>query len=183
MKQLQNAVDALDEKDPLVASLRAELQKARSKARVVPVEDRIKSTTAFLERAWKRESVARKELEVAQEDVRDGEARLERLRAEAVEDVCPPTVVESSVNEELERLRGLVAELMRPNSEGRSTTLSEPSRVANSDVVAHMNAELAALRKERDVLQALVQAHRNPDNSARRKQARTLGAPHSIWSP
>ena len=30
VKQLQNAIDALDEKDPLVASLRAELQKARS---------------------------------------------------------------------------------------------------------------------------------------------------------
>ena len=90
VKQLQNAIDALDEKDPLVASLRAELQKARSKARVVPVEDRIKSTTAFLERARKRESVARKELEVAQEDVRDGEARLERPRAEAAQDVCPP---------------------------------------------------------------------------------------------
>ena len=48
---------------------------------------------------------------------------------------------------------------------------------ANSDVVAHMNAELAALRQERDVLQASVQALRNPDNSARRKQARTLAAP------
>ena len=176
VKQLQNAIDALDEKDPLVASPRAELQKVRSKARVVPVEDRIQSTTAFLERARKRESVARKELEVAQEDVRDGEARLERLRAEAAQDVCPPTVVESSVNAELERLRGLVAEL-RANSEESSTTLSEPSRVANPDVVAHMNAELAALPQERDALQASVQALPNPDNSARRKQARTLAAP------
>ena len=76
------AIDAFDKKDPLVASLRVELHKARSKARVVPVEDRIKSTTAFFERAWKRESVARKD--------RDGEARLERLRAEAALDVCPP---------------------------------------------------------------------------------------------
>ena len=65
-----------------------------------------------------------------------------------------------SVNEELERLRGLVAELMPPNSEGKSTTLSEPSRVANADVVAHMNAELAALRQERDALQASMQALR-----------------------
>ena len=48
-KQLQNAINALDEKDPFVASTRSELQKARSKARLVPVEDRVKST-AFLAR-------------------------------------------------------------------------------------------------------------------------------------
>ena len=61
VKQLQNAIDALDEKDPLVASLRAELQKARSKARVVPVEDRIKSTTAFLEAGRSGERIGGKE--------------------------------------------------------------------------------------------------------------------------
>ena len=69
VKQPQNAIHALDEKDPFVASMRTELQKARSKGRLVPVEDRIKSTTAFFERARKRELAARKELEVAQEDI------------------------------------------------------------------------------------------------------------------
>ena len=108
VKQLQNAINALDEEDPSVASLRAELRNARSKARLVPVENRIKSTTAFLERAPKRESVARKELEVAQEDIRDGEARPERLQEEAAQDVNPPAVTGSSTNAELERLRGLV---------------------------------------------------------------------------
>ena len=129
VKQLQNAINALDEKDPFVASMRAELQKARSKARLVSVEDRIKPTTAFLER---------------EEDIRDGEARRERLREEFAQDVSPPTVTGTSTNAELERLRGLVAELTQANSERRSARVAHPEGVPDS------NAELVALRKERD---------------------------------
>ena len=102
VKQLHNAIDALDEKDPLVASLRAEMQKAHSKARVVPVEDRIKSTIGGKEgvggctrrRTGRRGPVGA---------VPGGGCSGSHSRR-------------TSVNAELERLRGLVVELTRPNS-------------------------------------------------------------------
>ena len=69
VKQLQKAVDVLDVKDPFVASLRAELQKARSKARVVPCRRPCQVPHSSLRegtevtRSWRP----------AQEDIRDGE--------------------------------------------------------------------------------------------------------------
>ena len=183
VKQLQNAID-----DPLVTSLRAELQKARSKARVVPVEDRIKSTTAFLGRARKR-GIGGREGVGGCTGGRPGEARLERHRAEAAQDVCPPTVVESSVNAELERLRGLVADLMRPNSEGRSTTLSEPGRNANSDVVRTHECRVGGTRRfraERTNSQASVQAaffHGIPTTVSEKKTTPHIGCPFTPFGP
>ena len=80
----------------------------------------------------------------------------------------PPTVTGTSTNAELERLRGLVvAELTQANCERRS------ARVVHSAAVPYINAELAALRKERHTLQASLHAFQT-DNNARRKQARTL---------
>ena len=107
VKQLQNAIDALDEKDTLVA--------------------RRFSNGNGSENWWQGRSWRLHRRMFGMErpcwSARGGCSG------------CLPSTVVSSVNEELERLRGLVAELMRPK--GRSTTLSEPGRVANSDVVAH----------------------------------------------
>ena len=57
-----------------------------------------------------------------------------------------------------------------------------PARVAHPEAVPKNNAELVALCKERDTLQASLQAFQT-DNNARRKQARTLATPSDDLVP
>ena len=99
VKQLQNAINALDEKDPFVASLRAEFTSR-------PCRRPCQAHHSIPREGTEARVGGQEELEAAQKDIRDGEARLERLQEESSQDVSPPTVTGPSTNAELERLRG-----------------------------------------------------------------------------
>ena len=165
VKQLEKAVDALDKKDPVAASLCVELQKARSEARPAPVADRIQSTTAFIERARKREGVAMKELKAAQEEIRDGEARLERRGS-------PGCISTSS---------------FRGRRVGTSAAFSggiDPKQFRQKVGHFHGSRQICTFRSscriERRVGSVATGARRiakTPDDIVRRKHSRTLATP------
>ena len=131
-EKMQNAINAVDEEDSFVACVRAELQQACSKPRLIPVEQHFpkRSKTGI--------------------DCQEGGHSRRRNEAGASpEEVCPRC--ETSHGHWVvckRRIQGLVAELTETNSERISV------RVVHSEKSTDMMAVVVALRKERDMLLA-----------------------------
>ena len=94
--KLEAALMAIGEEDPAVAGLLEALSKARLQAQVRPVQDRITHTEAFLSRSKKKLDFLNAEASRIQEElaqvsakIRDGEHRLEALKAEAIAQPSP----------------------------------------------------------------------------------------------
>ena len=132
--KLEVAMNAVGEDDPTYAALRDSLKQARVQAQLRPVEDRIKATTSFIERAKRRIgehqanilrleeqlAEAKSEEQEARQHLHDGEERLCKLRQEAsrmAEDI-PPTAPADFI--ELAQLRSSVQELQRERDELRA---------------------------------------------------------------
>ena len=83
VERLQGVIPALGEGNPLSAPLQAALHSARTKSKVLPVDERVEACNGFLERAKKRhvrtEAVIAKAHEqklIFEAELREGEARL-----------------------------------------------------------------------------------------------------------
>ena len=115
--RLQSAVDALgDDNSSEAKMLRDTLKKAQQEATSAPVGVRLDACAQFVERARNRLSKADEALRKAQDDrarleqeLRDGEQRLEALRVEASEQVRAPPA--TGPGDEVANLKKLVTEL------------------------------------------------------------------------
>ena len=178
VSKLQQAIDVLDAGDPVAHSLQQELKKARAQARIAPVEDRIKSTTAFVESARKRATEPRRRSPKPKQTSakeKPGWPDWQRKRRAQLR-ILSPSIPEG-LFVELERLRRQVKELTAANSQYRHATLVEASRFFHSEVVAEVNkvqAELEVLRRERH---ALTHSLAGGPDEGRWKQAKKLGGP------
>ena len=115
--RLQSAVDALaDDNSSEAKMLRDALKKAQQEATSAPVGVRLDACAQFVERARNRLSKADEALRKAQNDrarseqeLRDGEQRLEALRVEASEQIRAPPA--TGPVDEVANLKNLVTEL------------------------------------------------------------------------
>ena len=101
VERLQGAIAALGEGNPLSAPLQAALRSARTKSKVLPVNERVEACKGFLERAKKRlvrtEAVIAKAHEqklIFEAELREGEARLLQLQAESEAQPEGPSVTD-----------------------------------------------------------------------------------------
>ena len=101
VERLQGAISALGEGNPLSAPLQAALRSARTKSKVLPVNERVEACKGFLERAKKRlvriEAVIAKAHEqklIFEAELREGEAHLLQLQAESKVQPQGPSVTE-----------------------------------------------------------------------------------------
>ena len=114
--RLQTAVDALgDDNSPEAKMLRDALKKAQQEATMAPVGVRLDACAQFVERARNGLSRADEVLRKAQDErvrleqeLRDGEQRLEALRVEASEQWTPPA---GGPGDEISQMQKLVTDL------------------------------------------------------------------------
>ena len=116
--RLQTAVNALgDDDSPEAKMLRDALKKAQQEVTTAPVGVRLDACAQFVERAKNRLLKADEALRKVQDErckleqeLREGEQRLEELRAEASEQVCAPPAAPTA-GDEVSNLKKLVSEL------------------------------------------------------------------------
>ena len=143
--KLEAAIATVGDSDPISATLKEALSRAKSQAQECPVMDRIKHTNIFIERAKKRvvafqqdvtnaqAAVVQAQEKLAKEEalLRDGEVRLQALMHEAsnlmeCQDV-PPTVP-CNFASELAQLRACVAELQLERDDLRAKLQNSNNR-------------------------------------------------------
>ena len=121
---LEAAISALGSADEgALKSLHEALQKAKQSTHVPPVGERLDACHQFIERAKNRlakadENLLKLQTERTQlaTELAEGQARFEALRAEAGA-VPPSPGVPKDVNSELQRMQGVIDELLRERSE------------------------------------------------------------------
>ena len=101
-------------------SLQGALQKAKQSAHVPPVGERLDACHQFIERAKKRlakadENLLQTERAQLATELAEGQARFEALRAEA--GAVPPPGAPKDAGSELQRMQGVIDDLLRERSE------------------------------------------------------------------
>ena len=96
VERLQGAIAALGEGNPLSALLQAALRSARTKSKVLPVNERVEACKGFIERAKKRlvRAKAHEQKLIFEAELREGEARLLQLQAESEAQSEGPSVTD-----------------------------------------------------------------------------------------
>ena len=141
---MQGATVALGEGNPLSSPLQAALRSARTKSKVLPVNERVEACKGFFERAKKRlvrtEAViakAHEQILIFEAELREGEARLLQLQAESEAQLegLSVTDLQSRIDELIQERDALLKNPPkfqvcgcrdgRANGESRGTPLSE----------------------------------------------------------